>query len=100
MVQERRGGRDMAEGLETLDAFGGAGWDLVCALMAFQPRKRLSASQALAHPFFSGARSTGLVAGVMARIAQAADAVRSQQLAHISTCYQLTQLHCMLMWSL
>ncbi|PSC67135.1 Serine threonine-kinase chloroplastic [Micractinium conductrix] len=51
-AMERRGERAYAEGFAMLDADGGAGWDLLCQLIRYDPGSRLSASAALAHPWF------------------------------------------------
>lgn len=51
---EQRGSREAAQGFELLDLDGGAGWDLLQRLVAYDPGSRLSASQALNHRLFGG----------------------------------------------
>ncbi|MEW5298591.1 MAG: hypothetical protein WDW36_001696 [Sanguina aurantia] len=54
--EQRKGvAKDDVEGFEVMDLERGAGWDLVCQLLAFKPQDRLSAAQCLEHRFFSGA---------------------------------------------
>mmetsp|Transcript_415 Transcript_415/g.613 ORF Transcript_415/g.613 Transcript_415/m.613 type:complete len:198 (-) Transcript_415:543-1136(-) len=40
------------EGFKILDANNGAGWDLLNRLLAYEPKERPSAAEALSHPFF------------------------------------------------
>lgn len=49
---EKKPGKEWAEGFATLDALGGGGWDLALQLVQYEPRNRLSAAAALAHPWF------------------------------------------------
>jgi serine/threonine protein kinase len=49
--------KEMEEGFATLDADGGAGWDLLVNLMKYEPRERLSASAALNHRWFSSLKN-------------------------------------------
>jgi hypothetical protein len=58
-----------------LDLDGGAPWDLLCVLMQAQPRKRLSAARAAAHPALGGGLG-GAVAGALTRLGDATDKVR------------------------
>jgi serine/threonine protein kinase len=51
-AMEKRQGKEWAEGFATLDALSGGGWDLAQKLMAKDPSARLSATAALAHPWF------------------------------------------------
>lgn len=51
-AMEKRQGKEWAEGFATLDALGGGGWDLAQKLVQSDPSARLSASAALAHPWF------------------------------------------------
>lgn len=55
--------KEMEEGFATLDADGGAGWDLLVHLMKYEPRERLSASAALNHRWFSSLKNRGGAAG-------------------------------------
>lgn len=48
----KKGGKEYAEGFATLDADDGAAWELLCKLMTYEPKERLSASAALAHRWF------------------------------------------------
>eukprot|EP01025_Chloroclados_australasicus_P047244 TRINITY_DN5265_c0_g1_i1.p1 TRINITY_DN5265_c0_g1~~TRINITY_DN5265_c0_g1_i1.p1 ORF type:complete len:324 (+),score=42.83 TRINITY_DN5265_c0_g1_i1:103-972(+) len=59
--QEEKGGRSsaaLAEGFALLDADNGAGWDLLCKLVTFKPENRLSARQALNHPWIKGIKGS------------------------------------------
>ncbi len=58
-----------------LDANGGAGWDLLCSLMQFQPEARLSAAKALQHPWLDDKSPTALavIKSVAAQVGSAAD---------------------------
>ncbi len=49
---EKKGSREWVEGFQTLDALGGGGWDLAVKLVQREPTDRLTASAALAHPWF------------------------------------------------
>lgn len=59
--------KEYAEGFAVLDADGGAGWDLLCSLMQFQPEARLSAAKALQHPWLQ--RDTQTAMGVLRSVA-------------------------------
>ncbi len=72
--QERRSGREYAEGFAMLDLDGGAPWNLLCSLMQAAPRKRLSASAAAAHPALGGGLS-GALNSALWRLGDAADKV-------------------------
>jgi len=50
---EEEGKKGFAEGFELLDLDDGAGWELLCSLMAYKPTDRLTAAGALASPFFN-----------------------------------------------
>ena len=75
LLQERRGGRDFVEGFEVLDLEGGAGWDLVVALMQKEPRKRLSAEAALGSPLFGSSAISRSLGAVLSRAGNVADQV-------------------------
>lgn len=49
---EKKGSKEWVEGFQTLDALGGGGWDLAVKLVQREPADRLTASAALAHPWF------------------------------------------------
>jgi serine/threonine protein kinase len=51
--EEARGSREHQEGFEVLDMDNGEGWKLLCAMMQYEPLKRISAAQALDHPWLS-----------------------------------------------
>eukprot|EP00803_Ostreobium_quekettii_P001794 evm.model.scf_816.3 EVM.evm.TU.scf_816.3 scf_816:24362-31618(-) len=53
-LMEGKNNREYTEGFELLDMNGRAGWDLVRRLLAYNPRKRPSASDALGHRWFGG----------------------------------------------
>ena len=72
--QERRSGKEYAEGFAMLDLDGGAPWDLLCCLMQAAPRKRLSAAAAAAHPALGGGL-TGALNSALWRLGAAADQV-------------------------
>jgi len=69
-----------AAGFELLDLDGGAGWELVCGLLALQPGDRLSAAAALRHPWLAraegaeGLLSSSAVAGVFSPVTSSAAA--------------------------
>lgn len=54
------------EGFELLDLNGGAGWELLCSLMAYKPNDRLSAAEALLSPWLGGRTITSPIASVLA----------------------------------
>ncbi|GFH05756.1 thylakoid associated Ser/Thr-protein kinase stt7 [Haematococcus lacustris] len=62
--QRRKGGMkpEMAWGFELLDEDGGAGWQLLCDLMAFKPADRITAAAALESPFLTGGAAAPLAA--------------------------------------
>lgn len=72
---ERRGGREWAEGFATLDAIGGGGWALALQLVQVRPQDRLSASAALAHPWFDPNPLIGTVTGTVETLGRAAGKV-------------------------
>lgn len=47
--------RELEEGFALLEADGGLGWDLATKLVAYNPRDRLTAAAALAHPWLADA---------------------------------------------
>ncbi|CAM6106867.1 unnamed protein product [Calypogeia fissa] len=49
---EPRASNEMKRGFEILDMDGGVGWELLQSMIRFKGRRRLSAQQALAHPYF------------------------------------------------
>jgi len=50
-------GRQYDEGFKILDANDGAGWDLLRKLLAYEPKDRPTAAEALNHPFFGASMS-------------------------------------------
>ncbi|WIA41568.1 hypothetical protein OEZ86_008933 [Tetradesmus obliquus] len=44
--------KDLEEGFEVLEAEGGAGWDLACQLVSYNPSDRPTAGEALLHRWF------------------------------------------------
>lgn len=54
--QEKKGGREWAEGFAIMDLDNGAAWDFACSLVEYAPEKRMTAAQALAHPLISASR--------------------------------------------
>ncbi|EFN52381.1 hypothetical protein CHLNCDRAFT_26777 [Chlorella variabilis] len=65
---EKRGDKAYAEGFAVLDADGGAGWQLLCNLIQYDPSKRLSASAALAHPYFGVATPSAIISSTFGTI--------------------------------
>lgn len=51
---EKKSSKDIKEGFKLLDMEQGAGWALVKKLVCFEPKRRLSSSQALRHRLFAG----------------------------------------------
>lgn len=49
---EPRANTEMKRGFEVLDMDGGVGWELLQGMIRFKGRRRVSAKQALAHPYF------------------------------------------------
>ncbi|XP_024525647.1 serine/threonine-protein kinase STN7, chloroplastic isoform X1 [Selaginella moellendorffii] len=49
---DARPNADVQRGFEILDMDGGAGWELLQAMMQFKGRQRISAKAALGHPYF------------------------------------------------
>jgi serine/threonine protein kinase len=49
-AQEKKGGKDWAEGFAVMDLDNGTPWDFACQLVQYEPEKRMTAAQALAHP--------------------------------------------------
>jgi hypothetical protein len=74
---ERRGDKAYAEGFAVLDADGGAGWDLLCSLIQYDPSRRLSSSAALAHPWFGGAAPLAALSSTVASLGKVASSVAS-----------------------
>ena len=62
-----RGDKAFTEGFAILDADGG--WDLLCSLIQYEPSARLSASGALAHPWFGVATPTAVLSSTVASLA-------------------------------
>ena len=58
-----------------LDLAGGAGWELVVALMQKEPRKRLSAEAALGGPLFGTSALARSLGAVLSRAGSVADQV-------------------------
>jgi len=65
-----RAGRDIQEGFAVLDKNNGAGWDLVKKMVREQPSERISAADALKHPFVTG---KSLSEGGISKLARAAN---------------------------
>lgn len=61
---EKKGGKEWKQGFETLDALGGGGWDLAVNLVKREPSDRLTASGALAHPWFDSSIFAALTSTV------------------------------------
>ncbi|CAG9460793.1 unnamed protein product [Pedinophyceae sp. YPF-701] len=55
------------DGFALLDAGDGSGWELLTQLMQKRPEDRLSARQALEHPFLTGVRGPGKAAQALQR---------------------------------
>ncbi|KAG6540872.1 hypothetical protein Mapa_017747 [Marchantia paleacea] len=51
-MTEPRGNADVRRGFEILDLDEGVGWELLQAMVRFKGRQRISAQQALDHPYF------------------------------------------------
>lgn len=51
---EPRASPDLRKGFELLDLDNGIGWELLTSMVRYKARQRISAKQALAHPYFSG----------------------------------------------
>eukprot|EP00245_Coleochaete_scutata_P015400 TRINITY_DN6852_c0_g1_i1.p1 TRINITY_DN6852_c0_g1~~TRINITY_DN6852_c0_g1_i1.p1 ORF type:complete len:616 (+),score=126.74 TRINITY_DN6852_c0_g1_i1:168-2015(+) len=51
---EKRPSADMLKGFAIMDLNNGTGWELVQAMVRYKGRQRISASGALAHPYFTG----------------------------------------------
>lgn len=49
---EPRASAEMRRGFEILDMDGGVGWELLQSMIRFKGSRRISAKQALAHPYF------------------------------------------------
>lgn len=69
---ESKLGKEWRDGLATLDAFGGGGWDLVVNLVQYEPKNRLSAVAALAHPWFDQPSPLLTVAGTVETLGRVA----------------------------
>ena len=68
-------GKEWRDGLATLDALGGGGWDLVVNLVQYEPINRISAVAALAHPWFDQPSPLVTVAGTVETIGRVAGKV-------------------------
>ncbi|KAJ7519106.1 hypothetical protein O6H91_20G023000 [Diphasiastrum complanatum] len=51
-MAEGRGNADIRHGFEMLDMDGGMGWELLQTMIQYKGRQRISANNALAHPYF------------------------------------------------
>ena len=69
-----RGDKAFTEGFAILDADGG--WDLLCSLIQYEPSARLSASGALAHPWFGVATPTAVLSSTVASLGRVVSTVR------------------------
>lgn len=69
-----RGSKEYIEGFAVLDALGGGGWDLVTQLVTYKPQDRLSATAALAHPWFDPS-PFGAVAGTVENLSRVANVI-------------------------
>ncbi|GMH32543.1 hypothetical protein BSKO_00377 [Bryopsis sp. KO-2023] len=58
---EKKGSKDIKEGFQIMDMEQGAGWDFVKKLVCYDPKRRLSASQAVRHRLLSGASSFDVI---------------------------------------
>lgn len=74
-AMERRDEKNYKEGFAILDAGGGTGWDLLCNLLQYEPSNRLSADQALAHPWFGVLTAASVMSSTMGSIVKAASKV-------------------------
>jgi len=63
------------EGFRVLDANNGAGWDLLKRLLAYDPKERPSAAEALNHPFFGERNVMGMVATLFSSTGKVLDAM-------------------------
>ncbi|KAL4852866.1 Serine/threonine-protein kinase stt7 [Chlorella vulgaris] len=72
---ERRGDKAYSEGFAVLDADGGAGWELLCSLIQYDPSKRLSAAQTLRHPWFGVGLPMKALSSTVASLGKAAGSV-------------------------
>lgn len=69
---EKKGSREWVEGFQTLDALGGGGWDLAVRLVQREPADRLTASAALAHPWFDSSSFLGAMTSTVEDIGRTA----------------------------
>ncbi|KAL4422647.1 hypothetical protein ABPG75_008844 [Micractinium tetrahymenae] len=72
-AMERRDEKAYKEGFAVLDADGG--WDLLCQLIQYDPFNRLSATAALAHPWFGVVTPAAVVSGTFATLGRVASKV-------------------------
>ena len=88
---EKRGGKDWMEGLQTLDALNGGGLDLAVKLIQKNPRDRITASAALAHPWFDSSLLAAVTSTVetfgraAAKVADPGDGWLMNQIARSGT---------------
>uniref|UniRef100_A0A7S3VTM9 Protein kinase domain-containing protein n=1 Tax=Dunaliella tertiolecta TaxID=3047 RepID=A0A7S3VTM9_DUNTE len=78
--EARKGGMkpEVAEGFEVLDLDNGAGWELLCSLMAYKPSERLSATEALLSPFVGSAPLWSSPMAAASRVRKAASSAVAQ----------------------
>lgn len=73
-AQEKRG-KEWTDGFAVLDGLGGGGWDLVSKLVVYKPEERLSASAALAHPWFDPSSPLGAVTSTVENLGRMASVI-------------------------
>lgn len=59
-LTEPRANADLQRGFDILDLDGGVGWELLLAMVVFKGRQRISATDALSHPYFDREGLMGL----------------------------------------
>ncbi|PRW20521.1 Serine threonine- kinase chloroplastic [Chlorella sorokiniana] len=74
-AMEARGDKAFTEGFAILDADNGTGWDLLCNLIRYEPRQRLSAAAALAHPWFGVVTPTAVISSTVASLGKVVSTV-------------------------
>lgn len=67
--------REYEEGFRLLDADDGAGWELLKMLLAYDPKTRPSASEALAHRFFGSLSPLGAVNVFASQVEKTVDSI-------------------------
>ena len=88
---EKKGSKEWSEGFQTLDALGGGGWDLAVKLVQREPADRLTASAALAHPWFDSSFLAAMTSTVetigrtAAKVTTADDGWLQRQIARSGT---------------